>query len=146
MGQFQHGKQHGRGKFEGADGEEYEGEWAVGQRSGQGWLSRADGERYEGGLKADNYEGRGRHVSRDGSHFDGYFTRGLEHGHCRPADVGFMVSDECVIPQNDAAPARDDVWFPACEPVVEPIKGVGRERASFGNSGQEPKDFPERWI
>ena len=102
-GEFKNGVRHGRGvllmpgnrkiegvwvdneirqgKFTGADGTVYEGQWEFRERNGQGTLTYPDGRKYVGEFKDGQRHGRGTMTWPDGRTYVGDFKHGTRTGH-----------------------------------------------------------------
>ena len=70
-----------QGKFTGADGTVYEGQWEFRERNGQGTLTYPDGRKYVGEFKNGQRHGRGTMTWPDGRTYVGDFKNGTRTGH-----------------------------------------------------------------
>jgi len=79
-GHFQHGKFHGSGCFNDADGNKFVGTWKEGYKDGAGKQYFCDGGVYSGGFRKGRRNGYGRMTSADGRLYSGGWERGLRAG------------------------------------------------------------------
>jgi hypothetical protein len=79
-GEFQDGKQQGRGIRVFSNGSRYEGDFANGRREGYGLEVYADNGRYKGGWKDNTLEGHGVAILANGNRFEGEFHAGKPNG------------------------------------------------------------------
>ena len=69
-----------QGKFTGADGTIYEGEWEFRERNGRGTLTFPDGRKYVGEFKSGQRHGRGTMTWPDGRTYVGDYQNGARTG------------------------------------------------------------------
>ena len=79
VGEFKHGKKHGRGTYTFAN-KKYVGEFRDGEYHGQGTFTFADGLKYVGEFKDGIYNGQGTFTFADGKKYVGEFMGGKYHG------------------------------------------------------------------
>lgn len=72
---------HGTGKIQYANGDKYEGVFAVGKRHGKGVFTSKDGEEYAGEFVWNKPQGTGKLTSVGGDVYTGQFHCGKKHGH-----------------------------------------------------------------
>jgi hypothetical protein len=75
------GAKHGFGKWIGANGDVYEGQWVDDRKHGHGKYTDADGHKYVGYFKNDNREGQCEFVYFDGSTYDGAYANDKKEGY-----------------------------------------------------------------
>jgi hypothetical protein len=80
-GEFNGGKQDGRGVRVFTNGARYEGDFKNGKREGYGVEVYAGGGRYEGRWKDNIFEGHGVAALANGNRFEGEFQDGKPNGH-----------------------------------------------------------------
>eukprot|EP01083_Nonionella_stella_P164422 544107_1 len=83
LGDFQYGKQSGRGEARYRDFKVYDGEWRNGKYHGQGSCYWPNGDSYEGEWLRGMKNGVGKFESTDGSIYTGYFKDGEQSGRGR---------------------------------------------------------------
>ena len=82
IGNKDHGKNSGQGKYTSSNGSSYEGEWKDDKRSGQGKYISPNGSSYEGEWKDDKQSGQGKLISSDTT-ITGNFSNGEPTGHIK---------------------------------------------------------------
>lgn len=75
------GNWHGYGKWIGANGDVYEGQWVNGVKEGFGTYTDADGHRYVGGFKGDCRDGQCTFTYFDGSTYEGSYVNDKKEGY-----------------------------------------------------------------
>ena len=80
IGQWKHGRRHGRGKATFADGGSYVGQLKNGHHHGRGKRIFSDQSSYEGEWKNDRSHGRGTRIYADGSSYVGQWKNGFPNG------------------------------------------------------------------
>lgn len=88
-----HIQMHGQGRFVGADGNNYEGEFQFDRPHGTGTRTFPEGGSYTGGFAFGHYNGKGVLEAADGSRYEGGFVNGKHQGEAtlRYADGGVYV-------------------------------------------------------
>ncbi len=79
-GEWQNGKEHGKGTYTYPDGSVYEGEWQNGKEHGQGTCTYASGSAYEGEWQNGKKHGKGKFKYADGSVYEGEWQNGQKYG------------------------------------------------------------------
>lgn len=73
-------KRHGRGKYVGANGETYEGDYSENKPHGRGKIVYANGDTYEGEWRKDKKHGIGKYVWPDGDTYEGEYSKDKQQG------------------------------------------------------------------
>jgi hypothetical protein len=79
-GEWQDGKEHGRGKRLFEEDHYYEGEWRAGEREGYGFYHWPNKTHYEGEFKEGFRHGQGTYVWSEKAKYVGQWQKGIEHG------------------------------------------------------------------
>mmetsp|Transcript_22746 Transcript_22746/g.53075 ORF Transcript_22746/g.53075 Transcript_22746/m.53075 type:complete len:505 (-) Transcript_22746:181-1695(-) len=75
------GKRHGHGRWSGAKGDIYDGQWKNDMKDGEGVYTEAEGHRYVGTFREDKRAGECIFTYFDGSEYKGSYEDDKKHGH-----------------------------------------------------------------
>jgi len=136
QGKWQDGEQHGQGRCTYATGNVYEGCWH-GERHGQGKFTSVTGDAYEGGWRHGHVHGRGVHTNHGkGYAHDGLFNRGHAHG------LGTRRIAIAHCPTAEGAESTAAAPMAAENPT--PMPGVAVPRFGAGHEDPPVQVWPSR--
>ena len=81
VGEWKHGRKHGKGTYTGYDGSKYVGEYKDDKKHGHGTKMYVSGAKYVGEWKDGKKHGKGAYTWSDGSKYVGGYKDGKSHGH-----------------------------------------------------------------
>jgi hypothetical protein len=115
VGNWECGKEHGRGERIYSDGSKYNGEFFEGEKEGEGMMFFANGDQYLGNWKRGHMSGKGVYQYKNGDSYEGGFLQGYRYGEGKYIyrDGGYYHGEYCNV-QTDSLSTNPNP-LPICD-------------------------------